>query len=244
MPSASPGSKVRPEPASESSRWIVCLPERLPFRLTSSVISAGERVAPCRRRRRRRSVAKSTWMISRAPRSPPAARARRSATSSASAPGSSPRPASRSRDRSRSGRDAHGAELGQARVDAPADLAEVDVAEIAERQHAKRDALEARRVRRPSGLVELDRALRRVALAPGAGDHQQVTGPWRSRPGWSRPCRPALRQSPAWPRPSWPRPRPLGIAELGPEQDRERDLGAWRPAVAAGALSGSAVAAW
>ena len=40
MPSELPGSKVRPEPASDSSRWIVCLPERLPFRLTSSVISA------------------------------------------------------------------------------------------------------------------------------------------------------------------------------------------------------------
>jgi hypothetical protein len=41
MPSESPGSKVSPESASDSSRWNVCLVERLPFRLISSVISAG-----------------------------------------------------------------------------------------------------------------------------------------------------------------------------------------------------------
>ena len=45
MPSESPGSKVSPNPSSDTSRWIVCLVERLLLRLMLSVISAGNGLA-------------------------------------------------------------------------------------------------------------------------------------------------------------------------------------------------------
>ena len=53
-------------------------------------------------------------------------------------------------------------------------LAKVDVARVAEREHGKAHAIEARRVLGHERLVELGGALGRVALAPGARDHQEV----------------------------------------------------------------------
>ena len=72
--------------------------------------------------------------------------------------------------------DAHRAQLLEARVDPLADLAEVDVARIAERQHGKAQPVETRRVLGHQRLIEIDRPLGRIALAPGAGDHQQLAG--------------------------------------------------------------------
>ncbi len=121
-------------------------------------------------------------------------------------------------------RDAQAAKLGKPGIEPPADLAEVDVAGIAERQHAEADAIEARRVLGHQPLIELDRPLRRVALAPGAGDYQQVRHlgdlGGRGLRHVDQLCRKPLLGR---------RFFGLGgdsfrIAQLGPEQDRERDF--------------------
>ena len=228
MPSASPGSKTRPEPARSSSRWIVSLPERVPFRLTSSVISAANGLAldqaagPA-------AVAKSTWMIS-----PRAAAAACGSGAAIRASSSSERPV-----HSAAGAfvveiavdargDAHAAELLEARVDPLADLAEVDVARIAERQHGKAQPVETRRVLGHQRLIELDRPLGRIALAPGAGDHQQLAGVGeigRRHLGHVEQLGGEALLGRDLPRIGRDA---LGVAGLGPVQDGQRDLGARR----------------
>ncbi len=59
-------------------------------------------------------------------------------------------------------------------IEQPPGLAELRIGAIAQCQHRIPHALETRRIIRHQRCVEVDRALRRIALAPGAGDHQQV----------------------------------------------------------------------
>ena len=109
------------------------------------------------------------------------------------------------------------------RVDPSTDLAEVDVAGIAEGEDGKAHALEPRRVLGHERAVELDRALRRIAFAPGAGDHQQV--------GLAREIRRArlghveeLCREPLLGRGLLEiGADTLGVAQFGRVQDRERD---------------------
>ena len=221
MPSESPGSKVRPEPASESSRWNVCLLERLPFRLTQLGDLGRERMrlaigGRCGRGREienhgaallgRLGFGDPRELLERALRP---VRGQRLVVEIAVDPRG----------------DALAAELGQTGIDPPADLAEVDVAGIAERQHAEADALEAGRILGHQRPVELDRALRRIALAPGAGDHQEVRhardlgrtglGHVDQARGKSLARGDLLRLG----------RDPFGIAGFGREQDGQRDLG-------------------
>ena len=69
---------------------------------------------------------------------------------------------------------AHCPQGGEAFVEHPAGLAELRVGAVAECQHRIAHAVEARRVIGHQRRVEIDRALRRIALTPGAGNHQQV----------------------------------------------------------------------
>ena len=72
--------------------------------------------------------------------------------------------------------DAGAAEGRQTLIDAPPGLAELRIGAVAQRQHGEAGLFETRRVLGHQGFVEIDGALRRVALAPGGGDHQQVLG--------------------------------------------------------------------
>ncbi len=67
-----------------------------------------------------------------------------------------------------------GAQGRKAFVESAAGGAEIDVAGITQRQHREADAIQLRRVLSHECLVERGGALRRVALAPGAGEHQEV----------------------------------------------------------------------
>ena len=125
-------------------------------------------------------------------------------------------------------RDALAAQRLEAQIDAPPDLAEVDVARIAEREHGKAHAIEARRVLGHERLVELGGALGRIALAPGAGDHQEVAlvrdlcradlGHVEQLCGEALLARGLLEVG----------ADALGIARFGGVEDRERDPGARR----------------
>ena len=124
-------------------------------------------------------------------------------------------------------RDAQGAELGETGIEPPADLAEVDVAGIAERQHAEVDALEAGRALGHQALIEFDRALRRVALAPGAGDHQQV-GHLGDLGGRGLGHVDQLRRETLLGRRLLGLGRdPFGVARFGPVEDRQRNFRPW-----------------
>ena len=68
------------------------------------------------------------------------------------------------------------AQGGEALVEAMADLAELGVGPVAQGQHGEARALEARGVLAHEGRVEAGRALRRLALAPGADDRNEVLG--------------------------------------------------------------------
>ena len=63
---------------------------------------------------------------------------------------------------------------GKAFVEQPAGLAELRIGAVAQRQHGIAHAVEARCIGSHQRGMEVDRPLRRIALAPGAGDHQQV----------------------------------------------------------------------
>ena len=71
-------------------------------------------------------------------------------------------------------RHARRTQRGEAFVEHPAGLAELCVGAIAQRQYRITQAFKARRIVGHQRGEEIDRALRRVALAPRAGDHQQV----------------------------------------------------------------------
>src|SRR5688572_23906853 len=70
--------------------------------------------------------------------------------------------------------DARTTERFEARVELATGLAEVDVSGIAEREDGETHTIEARRVIGHQCFVEVDRALRRVALAPGRDEHDEV----------------------------------------------------------------------
>ena len=111
---------------------------------------------------------------------------------------------------------------GEAFVEQPAGLAEPGVGAIAQRQHGVAHAIEARRIVGHQRGVEIDRALRRIALAPGAGDHQQVlrAGHLRRR-GIRHVEHPRRKAQLAGGLARRIRQR-LGVAGLGPEQNGER----------------------
>ena len=71
---------------------------------------------------------------------------------------------------------AFAAERFQPGVDRLADGAEFDIGGVAERQHAKLDAVEARRALAHQFAIAAHRAGRRFALAPGGGDDDEFLG--------------------------------------------------------------------
>ena len=125
-------------------------------------------------------------------------------------------------------RDALAAQRLETQIDAPPDLAEVDVAGIAEREHGKAHAIEARRVLGHERGIELGGALGRIALAPGARDHQEVAlvrdlrradlGHVEQLCGEALLARGLLEVG----------ADALGIAQFGGVEDGERDPGAGR----------------
>ena len=70
--------------------------------------------------------------------------------------------------------DASATQRGEALIDAAANLTVLRVSAITQREHREPCLLKARRIVRHQGFIKIDRALRRIALAPGAGDQQQV----------------------------------------------------------------------
>ena len=62
----------------------------------------------------------------------------------------------------------------QPRVDVFADLAEMHIRRVAQRQHRESHAIEARRGIAHEGGVEIDGAGRRIALAPGRGIDDEI----------------------------------------------------------------------
>ena len=115
-----------------------------------------------------------------------------------------------------------GAQRGEAFVEQPAGLAELRVGAVAQRQHGIAHAVEARRIVGHQRGVEVDRALRRIALAPGAGDHQQVLRAGHLRRRGIRHVEHPCGEAQLAGRLARRIGQRLGVAGFGAEQDRER----------------------
>ncbi len=111
---------------------------------------------------------------------------------------------------------------GEAFVEQPTGFAELRVGAVAQRQHGVAHALEARRIVGHQRRMEIDGALRRIALAPGAGDHQQVLRAGDLRGRGIRHVQHARGEAQLAGRLARRLGQRLGIAGLGGEQDGER----------------------
>ena len=107
-------------------------------------------------------------------------------------------------------------------VEHAAGLAELRVGAIAQCQYRIAHAVEARRIVGHQRGVKVDRALRRVALAPGAGDHQQVLRACHLRRRGVRHVEHPCGEPELAGRLSRCIGQRLGVAGVGPEQDGER----------------------
>ena len=109
-------------------------------------------------------------------------------------------------------------------VEAAAGLAELRIGAVAQAQHGVAHRVEAGRVVGEQSVVEIDGALRRVALAPGAGDHQQVLGRRGLRRGHVGHVHHLGGKAQTRGGLAGLRRQRLGVAGFGAEQDRQRHL--------------------